>query len=44
MKFYDTSGPLYLETDALGGGLGARLLQVRDSMNCGHGKVQDNET
>ena len=42
MKFYDTSRPLYLGTDASGIGLGVRLLQVRDGMNCGHEKVPDN--
>ena len=34
MKFYDTSKPLHLETDASGIGLGAGLLQVRDGLNC----------
>ena len=33
MKFCDISGPLYLETDASGVRLGARLMQVRDGMN-----------
>ena len=41
MKFYDTSGFLYLETDASGCVLEARLLQVRECMNCGHGKLPD---
>ena len=38
MKFYDASRPLYLETDALG----ARLLQVREGMNCWYGEVPEN--
>ena len=42
MKFYDASGPLYLETDASGVSLRARLLQVREGMNCGHDEVPDN--
>ena len=42
MKFYDTSRPLYLETNASGSGLG--LLQVIDGMNCGHNKIPDNAT
>ena len=33
MKLCDTSGPIYLETDASGVRLGARLMQVRDGMN-----------
>ena len=41
-KFYDTSRPLYLETDASDVDLGAGLLQVRDGMNCGHDEVPDN--
>ena len=43
-KFNDASRPLYLENDALSVGLGAGQLQVRDGMNCGHDKVQDNAT
>ena len=43
MKFYDASRPLYLETSASGVGLGARLMQVQDGMNCGYGKIPDNE-
>ena len=35
MKFQNASRPLYLETDATGVGLRARLLQVSDGMNCG---------
>ena len=42
MKFYDVARPLYLEIDTLGIGLGARLLQARDGMNCGHDKIPDN--
>ena len=34
MKFYDVSKSLYLGTYTYGIGLGAGLLQVRDSMNC----------
>ena len=44
MKFYDTSKPLYLEMDVSGMGLGACLLQIRESMNCGHDEVLDNAT
>ena len=33
MKFYDVTGPVYLETDASGVGLGAGLLHIRDGMN-----------
>ena len=44
MKFYDTSKPLYLETDGSGIGLGASLLQGRQDMNCGYNKVPDNVT
>ena len=44
MKFYDASRLLYLETNASGAGLRAGLLQVRDSMNCGHDKMPDNAT
>ena len=40
MKFYDTSRPLYLETDASSFGLGARFLQVRDGMN--NERIPDN--
>ena len=42
MKLYNTSKPLYLETDTAGISLGAGHLQVRDGMNCGWGKVLDN--
>ena len=42
MKCYNASRPWYLETDALGVSLGARLLHVRDGMNSGHDEVQDN--
>ena len=44
MKFYGVSRPLYLETDALGVHFGARLLQVRDELNCGCDEVADNVT
>ena len=44
MKFYDTSRPLYLETDASEVSLGAGLLQIRDGMNCGCDEVPDNAT
>ena len=44
MKFYNVLKPLYLEMDASGIGLGAGLFQVREGMNCGHEKVQDNVT
>ena len=44
MKFFDVARPLYLETNASRIVLVAGLLQVRDSMNCGHDKVvSDNE-
>ena len=44
MTFYDASRPLYMETDISHVGLGARLLQVKDDMNCGHDKVPHNAT
>ena len=44
MKFYDASRPLYLEPDTSSVGLGARILQVRDAMNCGCDEVLDNVT
>ena len=43
-SFFNASRPLYLETDASGAGLGARLLQIRNGMNCGKDKVSDNAT
>ena len=43
MKFYTTSKPLYLEPDVSCVSLGARLLMVRGSMNCGC-EVLDNTT
>ena len=39
MKFYDAIRPQFLETDA---SIGARLLQIRHSTNCGHNEVPDN--
>ena len=42
MEFYDSSRPVYLETDASGVNFGARLLQVREGMNCGYDEVSDN--
>ena len=42
MKFYDTARPLYLETNASGISLTARLSQVRECMYCGCVKVPDN--
>ena len=39
MKFYSTSRPQNVESDFLGVDLVARLLQVRDGMNCWHNKV-----
>ena len=44
MKFYHASSFLYLETDVSGISLGAGLLQVRESKNCGWDKVPDNVT
>ena len=44
MKFYDSTRLVYLETDASGVGLGARLLQVKDDMDYGHDHLPDNET
>ena len=41
MKFYYVSKPLYLVMDTSSNGLGAGLLQVRDSMNCGSDDVLD---
>ena len=42
MKFYGVARTLYLETGASGIGFGAGLLQMRDGMNYGHEKIQDN--
>ena len=44
MTFCDASIPLYLETDASGVCLGARLLQVRNGMNCGCEEGPDSAT
>ena len=44
MKFHDTLKPLYLDTDASGVRLGARLLKVRECMNCRHDEVPDHVT
>ena len=44
MKFYNASRPLYLEAEALGVGLRARLLQKWDDMKCTCDAVPDNET
>ena len=40
MKYYDVARPLYLENNASSISLGARLLQVRNSMDCGHNEHQ----
>ena len=42
MKFCDMARSLCLETDASGIGMGAKLLQIRDGMNCGCDKMPDN--
>ena len=42
MKFYDMARTLYLDTNALGIGLGTGLVQVRDCMSCGHNEVPGN--
>ena len=42
VKFCDLPRPIELVADASSIGLGARLLWVRDSMNCGHDEVSDN--
>ena len=44
MKFYENSKPLYLETDALGIGLGAALLQLCDNTVCQKGVAPQNIT
>ena len=41
-KFYDTTRPLYLETDTSSISLGAKILHVRHGMNCGHDEVPEN--
>ena len=42
MKYYIVRKLLYLETNALGVGLGATLLQVKDDLSCGYDEAQDN--
>ena len=42
MKFYDVARFLYLETNASSIDLGARILEVRDSINSEHEKVSEN--
>ena len=42
MKFYNVARPLYLETDTSSISLGARLLEVRNDMNCGCDEIPDN--
>ena len=42
MKFYDEIKPLYLESDMLGIGHGATLLQTRDGAKCPRDTVPDN--
>ena len=44
MKFYNASRPLCLKTDVFYVTLGAKLLQVRNGMNCQHDEVPDNAT
>ena len=44
MEFYNNSRPLYLETDALGIGLGAALLQLCDNTVCQVGVAPQNIT
>ena len=44
IKFYDTSSPIYLDTDASGVSLGVRLLLVIEGMNGWHDEVPDNAT
>ena len=41
MKFYYEKEPIYLKTDALDVGLGARLLQARGSLWLSQDKVPD---
>ena len=44
IEFYDASRPLYLETNASSVSLEAKLLQVRNGINCGCDEVSDNTT
>ena len=44
MNSFNVSRSVYLETDPSGVGLGAGLLQVREGINYGYNKVQDNAT
>ena len=42
MNIYDKTKPLYLETDTLGVGLAASLLQTRNGTNCPTDVASDN--
>ena len=41
MKFYNETKPYYIETDAIGFGLGAPLLQTRHNMSCHRNEAWD---